>query len=99
MDTASPESLLLRNMNLCNGLLLLYSAGVLSVARCTMDAYFLIVALAALVLLVVWRWDERARRAELDRRRRFRLNQTSPHPGGTTSSAPLRGSIPSAAGQ
>jgi hypothetical protein len=45
-----------------------------------MSAYFLIILIATVVLLAVWRWDERARRAELDRRRRFRLTQTSnPH--------------------
>jgi hypothetical protein len=42
-----------------------------------MSAYFVIMAIGAVVILAVWRWDERARRAELDRRRRLRLMQTS----------------------
>jgi hypothetical protein len=45
-----------------------------------MSTYFLIMAIGAVVLLAVWRWDERTRRAQLDRRRRLRLMQTSsPH--------------------
>ena len=40
-----------------------------------MSAYILILAVEAVVLLAVWRWDERARRAELDRRRHLRLAQ------------------------
>lgn len=42
-----------------------------------MSAYLLIMAIESVVLLAVWRWDERARRAELDRRRRLRRAQTA----------------------
>jgi hypothetical protein len=42
-----------------------------------MAAYLLIMAIAALVLVAVWQWDERARRAELRRRRHIRLMGTS----------------------
>jgi hypothetical protein len=65
-----------------------------------MSAYFLIMAIGAVVLLAVWRWDERARRAELDRRRRLRLKQTSsPHDNAATPSPMLPDSVPTAAGQ
>ena len=40
-----------------------------------MSAYLLIIALEAIVLLAVWRWDERVRRAERDRRRHLRRSQ------------------------
>jgi hypothetical protein len=39
-----------------------------------MSGYLVILAIGAVVLLAVWRWDERTRRAELDRRRRFRAH-------------------------
>jgi hypothetical protein len=52
-----------------------------------MSTYLLIMAIGAVVVLAVWRWDERAYRAELDRKRRFRLIQTSG--GGTTPSRTL----------
>jgi hypothetical protein len=42
-----------------------------------MVAYLLIMAITALVLAGVWQWDERARRAELRRRRHLRLIGTS----------------------
>jgi hypothetical protein len=41
-----------------------------------MSIYLLIAAIEILILLAVWRWDERARRAELHERRRLRLMQT-----------------------
>ena len=62
--------------------------------------YLLIMAIGAVVLLAVWRWDERAHRAELDRRRRLRLMQTSsPHDGATKPVSTLSGSFPTTAGQ
>ena len=39
-----------------------------------MSGYLVILAIGAVVVLAVWRWDERTRRAELDRRRRFRVD-------------------------
>jgi hypothetical protein len=47
-----------------------------SATESVMSGYLVILAIGAVVLLAVWRWDERTRRAELDRRRRFRA-----HPG------------------
>jgi hypothetical protein len=48
-----------------------------------MSVYLLIIAIETVVLLAVWQWDERARRAELQRRR-LRLVQTnSPHDSAT----------------
>jgi hypothetical protein len=62
-----------------------------------MSTYLLIMAIGAVVVLVLWRWDERAHRAELDRKRRFRLTQTSS--GEPTPSRSIPASSPTAAGQ
>jgi hypothetical protein len=45
-----------------------------SATETVMSGYLVIFAIGAVVLLAVWRWDERTRRAELDRRRRFRAH-------------------------
>jgi len=50
--------------------------------------YLLIMAIAALVLVAVWQWDDRARRAALRRRRRARLSGTSDLPERATTSSP-----------
>lgn len=42
-----------------------------------MSAYLMIILIEAVVLLAVWRWDERARRAERDRRRQQRRAQAN----------------------
>ena len=62
--------------------------------------YLLIAAIGAVVLFAVWRWDARAHRAELDRRRRLRLMQTSSADDSVRKPAStMSGSFPTAAGQ
>jgi hypothetical protein len=62
-----------------------------------MSAFLFIVAIEAVILLAVWQWDERARRAELQRRR-LRLMQTrSQQSDSAATPFPAPPSIPTAA--
>jgi hypothetical protein len=64
-----------------------------------MSAYLLIMAIEAVILLAVWQWDERARRAELQRRRFQLMQANSPADTATRLSPTLSSSAPTAAGQ
>jgi hypothetical protein len=67
-------------------------------AVAVMSAFLFIVAIEAVILLAVWQWDERARRAELHRRR-LQLMQTRSQQS-TSAAAPFPAppsSVPTAA--
>ena len=66
-----------------------------------MSAYLLIMPILAVVLLVVWQWDERARRAELDRRRQlWRTQMTMSQDNAATTPSPMPpSSVPTIASQ
>jgi hypothetical protein len=65
-----------------------------------MSGYLVIGAIEAVILLAVWRWDQRARRAELHRRRHLWLKQTSSRQddSAATPVPALPASVPTAAG-